>query len=597
MAAIGAILAALATIWLPPIPPCQDAPGHITAVRVLLNPEAFAEWLAVAWAPTAQAFHAVAFAFGQVLGVFAATKATLTLYLALQVWAFRRFAAVVGGQRDLATVGACLGFVGWGYAMGFFNYLGAFSIGAVALALWVDKARPPLASAVAAVAFAAAGWAHVVVGAMVLTHAVALDVVGRRWREAGWRDVLVLTPAILLAAATVGVVLREHQDIGAVEATAAVYASLPQTIVNWLGTGIVGYSRLGFLVAPLAFALVVGLGVIESGASSDMAAVRRASAIGAVVWSVVFFALPFHGVGWHFASPRVLFFVFALPLAAVAWPTQHHRRGLALAGLALLATASLVDGAPRAWAEGDRIARSVARFGEESVGRAYIVTYAPEAVDGAAPHARPNIGTGRYAIWHGGADPGQFAFNRMRDSVVFARPMLELFPSTRSLFTVVDERCLVDAACAAPDADRARADRVAASAMRWDSVVLVETPPAFDERLLARGLTPSAPGVYRPDPATVSVRVTLPSVPPPGPVVFRAGYRDTIGFFRGGTIPASRFSERQPELRFDALPGGPTWLEVFVDLDGDGALSPADIVLMNAPVTVTPGAAATIDAT
>jgi hypothetical protein len=185
----------------------------------------------------------------------------------------------------------------------------------------------------------------------------------------------------------------------------------------------------------------------------------------------------------------------------------------------------------------------------------------------------------------------------MRDSVVFARPMLELFPSTRSLFTVVDATCLADAACGSAAADAARADRVAASSMRWDSVVLVDTPAAFEQRLAARGLAASAPGVYRPRPSSLGVRVTLPSLPPPGPVVFRAGYPESIGFFRGGTIAASRFEERSPELRFDALPSGPTWVEVFVDLDGDGARSEGDVVLFSDGVDIPPGAAIVRDAT
>lgn len=591
LCAAGAVVAAIATIWLPPIPPCQDAPGHITSVRVLLEPAPFAEWLTVKWAPTAQAFHALAFAWGQVVGVFAATKLALTTYLLLQIWAFRRIARTVDASVPFAIVGACAGYIAWGYAMGFFNYLGAFALGAAGIALWVDKQRPPIASVAAAVLFALAGWAHIVVGVMVLTHAVALDIVARRPRVGLLRDAFVLAPAVVLGAFTVAVVLGEHQEIGAVEATAAVYASVGDTLRNWVGTGTVAYSVLGYPAGLLLFgaALVTGL----SGTGDDYEArLPRASAIGALVWSACFFVLPFHGVGWHFASPRVLFFVFATPAAFAALSGRSDAVRGVVAVAALVATGALVHGVPNARAEGARIAQSVERFGDEPIGRAYLVTYAPEAEHGAAPYARPNIGTGRYAIWHGGADPGQFAFNAMRDSVSFARPMLELFPRTRSLFTVVDGECLADPACAAADA--ARADAVAAAAVRWDSVVLVEAPQALGERLVARGFVASAPAILRPRPSSLEVQVELPSVPPPGPVVFRAGYPDTIGFVRGGTIPAERFSERSPRLQFDALPAGPLAVEVFVDIDGDGAPGPSDAILLRTGIEIPPGAAVTL---
>lgn len=584
VSAVASLAGALLVIWLPPVPPCQDAPGHITTARALLEPALFDGLLRTDWAPTAQAFTGATYAFGHLAGVFVAAKLALTSFLALQVWAFRRIAVRVGGSAPLAVVGACAGFVAWPYAMGFFNYLGALALGSAGLALWIDKDRSVPASALAALAFAAAGWAHAIVGGMVLTHAIALDVVARRGRAGVARDAAVLAPSATLIAVTLAAVLGAHDDIGAVEATASVYAGAGETLRNWFATGAVGFSPLGYASGALLFAAALVAGF---GARGDTYVDRlpRASAIGALVWSACFFALPLHGLGWHFASPRVLFFVFALPAAFAVLGAPLARAAAGVAAVA--AAAALVHAVPLATAEGARLQASLDGYGQQAVGRAYLVTYAPEARHGAAPYAQPNVGTGRYATWHGGVDPGQFAINPMAHSIQFARPMGELFPRTRSLFTVVDAACLADAACAS--AHVPRADAIAASAVRWDSVVLTEVPPEVSERLIARGFAPSAENVLRPQPAQLNATVTLPSVPPPGPVVFRAGYPETVGFFRGGTIPADRFAELAPTLRFDALPAGPIAVEVFVDNDGDGALGGADTVLMRQGASLAPG--------
>ena len=257
-------------------------------------------------------------------------------------------------------------------------------------------------------------------------------------------------------------------------------------------------------------------------------------------------------------------------------------------------TATIAEGASNAWVEGKRLAASVEGFGDEPVGRAYVVTYRSEPIAVAAPYARPNIGTGRYATWYGGADPGQFAYNGMTHSVLFARPMAQLFPSSRSLFTYVSAACLADLACAGADA--ARADEVAAAALRWDSVILVEAPDAFVEDLVSRGFVRSAPSVLRPRPASVTVTVELESLPPAGPLVFRAGYPNTIGFFRGGRIAASELQQEQLELRFDDLPAGPIVVEAFVDADLDGAMGPSDELLFQRSVVVVPDASMSVSA-
>ena len=56
VSAVASLAGALLVIWLPPVPPCQDAPGHITTARALLEPALFDGLLRTDWAPTAQAF-------------------------------------------------------------------------------------------------------------------------------------------------------------------------------------------------------------------------------------------------------------------------------------------------------------------------------------------------------------------------------------------------------------------------------------------------------------------------------------------------------------------------------------------------------------
>lgn len=591
LGAAVAVLGALGVIWWPSIPPAQDAPSHLGTLQVMLEPQRFAGFYDVALSPTAQGFTLPGYLFGTLVGPVVGGKLALSAMLALLVAGCARLARQAQGSVAVAIAAAAAFAVGWTYAMGFWNFLAALALGVAGLAVWsgpsVAQGTEMQRDAEASASPTAARRRRLVRGitvvllwsAAIVSHAIAAGMILAQalveWAaDAHRRGRQPIDAALAIVPGVIGVALL----IGAARAQSGVsaqmsaeWAPLLSTLRNVAATSTLSYSTLGWAVAP---ALLVALVAVRE--PTPLGRVRTWSALG---WGLAFFAIPLHAEGWFFASPRVLPLALLLPICAGRW--RHPVFAPALAWVIAL---SCADGARVAAKEGERLEQSVASFGEAPVGRAYLITYAPEARHLAAPYVQTNVGTGRYATWAGGADPGHFAYNPNAHSILFHGGMEALFPATRSYFMVVDAACLADADCAAND--RWRADRASATAMRWDSVVLTEVPDAFRARLIERGFVAESRGVLRPQPARVEVSLPLPTdpqgrpVPLPGPVIYRAGFPETIGYFRGGVIAPEQVRGDTLSLEFDALPAGTLQFEVFIDADASGAPSPPDIALV-----------------
>lgn len=588
--ALLSLAGAVAIIAWPPMFPCQDAPGHLTDIRVSQDPALFAEWLKTGFAPASQGFRAPTALLAKVLSPVAAAKVTLLALLGGLVWAFDGIARSRGGMRPVAWAAAATVFVGWYYAMGFFNFLAALTFGAIGTRLWAEaeERQSPGRRAMAAVFFAICSLAHVVTGGMFLVQVWVSDVLARTPVKTVILRGLTLVPAGLIAVVVALMAFRAHADLGAVGRIGVLDPPFAITLRDLFATALVSYSPAGYATAA---ALLVGvpLAAVAERRAGTPNGQRTATRMLALAWTALFLAIPMNAIGWHYASPRVLFFAYVLPACFVAATPMTRVWGLVVA---MLAAGTTLGGAPMARAEGGLIADSVDTFGDEPVGRTFIVNYHPEGTYTVAPWARPNVGTGRYATWAGGVDPGLFANNPVRQTVTYARPMNELFPATDDLYAVVTDACRQDPECSSDQAHVARADCVAATAVYWDSVTLVATPTAFVERLLARGFAPQAPGVLRPRPSTIRYTLALGDTPigptAGGQLILQAAYPGTCGVIASVAVPMRDVPDDTPTLQLTPIPSGPVTARAFVDLDGNGQFGPGDRMLVDAHELVAP---------
>lgn len=573
--AITAVLLAALTIALPAAFPCQDAPGHLLAAQVHLHPERFVGLYEPQQALTGQSFVTMTVVFGQLLGLMPGARIALLVGLGMQVAGALGVARRTGADPAVAVAGAAVTFVGWSYVMGFFSFSLALAFGVLGWSFWLDRQRTR-SLALAALWLALAAWSHAIGAALVLCHIGLVELLDKRWHLADLRRWVAMVPSAGWVVGTSLAGVLQYREIGAIEQTGSTWLRPLEALHTALMAGVGSYSPLAVV------ATLLGLGLAAAAALRDDG-VRRANGRAALIWLFGFFVLPFHGLGWHFASPRLLAMgsgFFTAASARVRWVG---------AAFAIACVASLAAGLPVAIGEGGRIAASIELFGDQPVGRTYVVTHRPEAIAPIAPWARPNIGTGRYATFAGGADPGAFAFPSLKHSMHFVGSMAALFPNTRQMLTNVDGSCIDDPACAAGDI--VRADRVAATAVNWDSVTLVEASAPFAERLLSRGFVPQSAAVLRPRPGTVIITFAVPPGLEQAPVRFEAGWPETIGPFRGGTLPPSSDRPAELTLTFSAVPAGPLRVHAWADLNSNAQADADEPSLWGpGPTFVEPGA-------
>jgi hypothetical protein len=188
-AGLSAVCVALAlvTVWAPALIPAQDAPLYHFAIEVIRAPQRFAGY--VEWAIPVSG-GALQLAGGSVLAFVeptAALKLLLSLALAALVLGTRRLAALAGSPWPLPVALSAALFVGFSYAMGFFNFLSGACLALLAGSVWL--ASPPSAT-VGARARQAALWLVAVYVHAVATALLALPLLAVGWLHWGARACL-----------------------------------------------------------------------------------------------------------------------------------------------------------------------------------------------------------------------------------------------------------------------------------------------------------------------------------------------------------------------------------------------------------------------
>ena len=549
-----------------PIPPGQDAPPHITAAVVLSNPEPFSAYYEVDWAPAAQAFEVLAVGFLSVFPPFVAANLALAVLAGLLCGGCALLARRVGGEAALGLGLAAAYSIGWIPAMGFYNFFAGIALGILGAAVLAGPSPSLRDRAIALPLFIVAAWAHIIAAAMAGAFVLGIRLVSHREGKAvrtAFVDVATLAPAALYSGVLFAQTLATAHDSGRV---AQVAHGPSRFFAHTFDTTFGGFSTTGWLLAVAA--LAIGVAAEKN---------RRNAVVGVLLLAAfaLVAAMPLHGLGWHFAKPRPAFFAFvAVPLLFRFG--SGSRPLVAICALVLITTAISAVGNIR---EGSRVAEAVALYPQGDAGRVLEANFRPESSVSAGPGIRSGVGIPHYATLGGGALPGAFATNPQIHSLAF-RGGRELFPATHMLTMVVHEDCRLDPECYRGDAYRA--DRLALTAIHWESIALVDPPPGVVERLTSRGYSVDG---WLARANSADVRVHFPD-DVHGPMVWQFGYPDTLGVFEDGSAV---IAENGSVIRATDIPAGPTRIRVFIDRNQDGVFQAGDVALMDHDETLLAG--------
>jgi hypothetical protein len=580
---------ALLFIWTPLVPPSQDGGSHMLDSVIHASPEQFSELVRVHTPPSARGFVVPASLVTRFGGPAMGARFTLTFCLFLLIGG-----AVLLGRRPLkesglAVIGACLVGTGWLVAMGFWNFVVGFSLGFFALGLWwrtYDQGWPARLGPAAVMLLAVP--AHVAAAALMAGVLAAFSICAALLPHGGQAsearasmkarirhvalDALCWVPVLVWSALIVRGISSDL-EVWTSRSELLEWATIPLTesARNLVMCAFVSWSRVS--IVPQVLAIVLAAGAAVTGG-------RRAESLmiaGCMLVAALTLILPLHAGGWGYASARLLTPALLAPLALM----RVERPGVRIlsATFSVAAVLSLVFSLGGALREGERASHAIGAFSTEPVGRAFVVVYHPEPLAPAGPYIQSMIGIGNWGVMGGGTHAGQFAIIPNQHNALFVRNPTELFPQSPLLFMNVPAACLENPECAAQDV--VRADRVAASAVAWETLLISEAPRGFLDRLTMRGFAPITRGTWAPpEPASVRLvgRPAAARASDDAVIVIRASYPQTIGPFR-----AALYHQSDPaDWSIDGLPAGTITVDAFIDRDGDRRMGPSDTEVLGA---------------
>lgn len=182
---ISTVLFALAAwpLALTEVPPYQDLPNHLAAVKVIHHPELYPEFVSNGFLKTNSFFFAWLVLVGKLVAPVVAAKLFALFVLALNALVFPRFVLDVTGSRKKAFVA---GFFLWPFVHNWFVSMGMldFALGVplsilLLMAVRRQGTKPSLANAGLILAVAAATWYAHVFTLMVAHLLVAIHIVTR----------------------------------------------------------------------------------------------------------------------------------------------------------------------------------------------------------------------------------------------------------------------------------------------------------------------------------------------------------------------------------------------------------------------------------
>jgi hypothetical protein len=573
------VLGAFTCIWVPPIWPGRDVPMHSLAARVVSAAELFAPYLRPNVPLSGQAHGTIAGLLCLVLpiSVHAASKVVATLGMLAMVFGLRSVARAVHGSASVAISAGAAMSVGWTFGMGFSSFALGLGVGWIALGLGLQTIRErelehtatPAARVVLGVTALLAVWCHFVAAG--LSYLVFILVwVQRRPRDA--RLLAPWAPGAVWAIFAAWSSLAARVDSGAVSETGTSFGDLSGLWQDVAGTAFVSFGG-SVALGVGALLAVVALVATAGAAAKAQDGVARALARVSLGWWLLFLATPLHALGWHFARPRQIGMVVVLPLMLLPLLTPHRRaqQGVAATLCVLL---SISVGANFA---GTRVAASEVSAALESVtddaqaGEVYLASALPLRQAGWGPHVQHTVGVAAYALLDGGVARHLFATNPAVHAMLYEERVVSEFPTVARTFHYQAPGCEADPRCvaAAPN----RGDQLAEVALAWDALAFVGVDEPLAQRVVARGFVRSAPGLFRPRPASVTLVLERPEGVGAGPLIVRWGY-ETLGVV--GSALAELRADGRLEVRAGPLLAGPVVLEVFFDNDGTGDPGPGD---------------------
>jgi hypothetical protein len=337
----------------------------------------------------------------------------------------------------------------------------------------------------------------------------------------------------------------------------------------------VGWAALGLSVA----AAVIGRPEGRAG--------RRWVLVSTGIGLVLYLSLPLHMPGWAFLSPRVLPPIVLATFLLI--PVSSRTWNALISALLALSLVSAVVSLKRMQQLGHQLDLMVGPPPASAPGSVYAAIFGVDLQRFAPPYVRAASSVGFYPMLMGGWGPSAFAHYPTAHTMMFVRPLGEVFPSNQA-WTEISIACLDDPTCFQP---LARADRIAVEALPWSTLLLANAPDAVRQRLQLRGYQPWTSTLVRPRPTAVTIELHDPGIDMERSILLRWRWPDTGIVVAGAARSGARRVSGQVYRVQWSLPAGPAELVAAIDMDDNGALDAADDVFFRADVTVEPGAALT----
>lgn len=599
--AYGAVVAALAAlalvaIWAPAVPAGTDLPTHLYFARAVAAPESFGGLVEVHYPPTAQLWVwlvAPLTGFGPVL----AARVGLTFLASVVAFGFWAVGRASGDRRPLALLFGLAATQSWFGAMGFVDFVLGGAIGLVALAFGLRAWRAGGGRWYAALAatMLLSAHAHVMAAGLVGLHVALLALLwpgGERARRVA-ATVASLAPAGVFSL-VVAWAARSSYEAEVAVGLSTQRLALPEALRNVWATSFGGFASYGVVV------LLAGAACAVAWARSDR---RRWLPLGVatLVWAAAYAVVPYHGWGWAYAQPRVLWCGVFATLALVGWgPRPRLTLWVigALAGVHLSSSALGAAAAGRALAEqleGFRAVAADADAAGVAPGRTMEVVLGP----GVAAHAgvQPLLHAGKYALFNGGVSP---LLPPHSPSIHSVRAATAEFPPHTPMFVYRALECSDAAECAR--AARTLQQRVAVQGLRFDTVTLVGTSAAqaeapngagaWSHAMREAGYEALAPAIWRPRPAALRIALEPPPEGVERALIVRVGYPDGFGWVTGARRAAGPTRPAPEALTLQPLPAGEMVLELAL---APSPTDPTERVVWRGAIDLEPGVETTIE--
>jgi hypothetical protein len=555
---------ALATIWLPAWVPGTDMPTHLMMAELLAHPDRATDLVVRHYPATSQLSVWLTVPFALFFPLAVAGKAALTLFYATYVAANARLGARFGAWFPDTLTWSSAMFFGFCYAMGFTNFLVAAASGAMFLAAVYDHVHGRGRRTGLFILF----WsllcmhAHIIVFGMFGLQALVLVLLLPHPSTSG---VVATTPtghfravaqlalySMPALAATLVILLGIRQPLAAGfddQMLHGVRLPISQQLVGLMEFGFGGWTNAGW-VSFAAWVVVMAACLWLA-----KPAMRRLAVATLLVWTAVYFIVPFHLAGWAFAQPRALLLLFPLPMLFVV---HHVRASVAVASAGAVALAMALAIPPQLDA-GRHIAAQVAEFPAQAPG-VMMVVRTPMASVAASSWVEPFHHVASYRAGQGGIMPHMMRFNPWMHSVTVNPDMKvdwSLAPAEfvgRSLDCEQFSDCRRNALLLA--------DRVSLQHEGFDSLLVIPEHPVLGERLMERGQLQENPGHFRLQPGRGVVRLVRESGQVSEPLTIRLSWPDTLGLLGEITWPAESLS-----IDVGPIPAGPVQFSVVSTVD------------------------------